>query len=201
VKVEIWSDVVCPWCHIGKRRFEEALSRFAHRDAVEVVWRSFELDPSAPADLGVPLVAHLAEKYGTDRAGAQEMVDRMRLTGEAEGLDMRFSVARAGNTFDAHRVLHLALERGVQDAVKERFLTGYLTDGELMSDRGTLIRLGAEAGLDPDEVAAVLDGDAHADAVRADEADARALGCSGVPFFVIDRAFGVSGAQPADLLL
>jgi predicted DsbA family dithiol-disulfide isomerase len=200
MQVEIWSDVVCPWCWIGKRRFEQALAGFAHRDEVEVRWRSFELDPSAPADLGMPIVDHLAGKYGVDRAQARQMMERVRANGEAEGLDMRFDEARSGSTFDAHRVLHLAAERGVQDAVKERFLRGYFTEGELPSDHGFLIRAAAEAGLDKDEVAEVLASGAHAQSVRADEAEARALGATGVPFFVVDRAFGVSGAQPAELL-
>jgi predicted DsbA family dithiol-disulfide isomerase len=201
VKVEIWSDVVCPWCHIGKRRFETALARFAHRDEVDVVWRSFELDPSAPHELGVPLLDHLAEKYGVGRDEAAAMMERIRVNGEAEGIAMRFSEARPGSTFDAHRVLHLAAARGVQDAVKERLLSAYLCEGELVSDHDALERLAAEAGLEKDDVAAVLAGDAYAEAVRADEAEARGLGATGVPFFVLDRAFGVSGAQPADLLL
>jgi predicted DsbA family dithiol-disulfide isomerase len=201
VKVEIWSDVVCPWCLIGKRRFEAALEQFAHRDAVQVVWRSFELDPSAPADLGVPLVLHLAGKYGVEEAEAAAMIERMRQTGAAEGADLRFDRARSGNTFDSHRVLHLAAQRGVQDAVKERFLLAYLEEGELISDHDTLVRLAAEAGLDAGAVAAVLAGDAYAAEVRSDEADARSLGATGVPFFVIDRAYGVAGAQPADVLL
>jgi predicted DsbA family dithiol-disulfide isomerase len=200
VKVEIWSDVVCPWCHIGKRRFEAALADFPHRDDVEVVWRSFELDPAAPATLGMSLTEHLAQKYGTGPEEARAMQERMRVTGAAEGLDMRFSQARVANTFDAHRVLHLAAARGEQDAVKERLLTAYLTDGALVSDHGTLIRLAVEAGLERDDVAAVLASDAYGQEVRRDEAEARALGATGVPFFVIDRAYGVAGAQPADVL-
>jgi predicted DsbA family dithiol-disulfide isomerase len=201
VKVEIWSDIVCPWCAIGKRRFEAALDRFAHRDRVDVVWRSFELDPSAPRQRDVSAAEHLAAKYGVSTAEAEAMQARMTGNAAAEGLDFRFDIARSGNTFDAHRLLHLAAERGVQGAVKERLLVAYLTEGEPIGDPRVLSRLVAEAGLDRDEAAVVLAGDAYADAVRADEADGRSLGITGVPFFVVDRTYGVSGAQPADVLL
>ncbi len=201
MQVEIWSDVVCPWCAIGKRRFERALDLFAHRDEVEVVWRSFELDPSAPAERNETITEHLAAKYGTTHAEAQAMQDRMTQTAAREGLDFRFDLARAGNTFDAHRVLHLAHERGIQDAVKERFFSAYLTEGEPIGDPDTLARLAAEAGLDEVEVKDVLAGDRYAVAVRSDEDLARRLGITAVPFFVVDRTYGVSGAQPPDLLV
>jgi len=205
--VEIWSDVVCPWCHIGKRRFEAALARFPHRDAVEVEWKAFELDPGAPsAAAGDPVsptdyAERLARKYGTSVAGAQQMTDHMTQQAAAEGLDFRFDRAVRANTFDSHQVIHLAAERGVQDAVKERLLTAYFSDGEAVGDRETLVRLAAEAGLDADEVREVLEDQRYAGAVRADEAEAATLGISGVPFFVVDRKYGVSGAQPADQLL
>ncbi|MDP9394202.1 MAG: DsbA family oxidoreductase [Actinomycetota bacterium] len=201
MKVEIWSDVVCPWCHIGKRRFEAALARFAHRDDVEVVWRSFELAPDAPRHMTEPLDRHLASKYGVPLEQARAMQQRMTGTAADEGLTFRFDIARSGNTFDAHRVLHLAAERGVQDAVKEAFFRAYLTDGEPIGDPDTLVRVAAGAGLDADEVRRVLGQGTYGDAVRADEREAAALGVSGVPFFVVDRTYGVSGAQPAELLL
>jgi len=207
VKVEIWSDVVCPWCHIGKRRFEAALARFPHRDAVEVHWRAFELDPgarSAPAGEPVRPTAYaerLARKYGTSVPGAQQMIDTMTQQAAAEGLDFRFDRAVQANTFDAHQVIHLAGERGVQDAVKERLLTAYFSEGAAVGDRDTLVRLATGAGLDADEVRAALADQRYAGAVRADEAEASALGISGVPFFVVDRRYGVNGAQPAEALL
>ena len=207
VKVEIWSDVVCPWCHIGKRRFEAALERFPHRDAVEVEWRSFELDPGAPSAAAGEQVSpteyaeRLARKYGTSVPSAQQMTDHMTQQAAAEGLDFRFDKAVRANTFDAHQVIHLAGERGVQDAVEERLLTACFSEGEAVGDRETLVRLAAEAGLDADEVRAALEDQRYAGAVRADEAEAQALGISGVPFFVVDRKYGVNGAQPADALL
>jgi predicted DsbA family dithiol-disulfide isomerase len=203
MKVEIWSDVVCPWCYIGKRRFEAALARFAHRDEVELVWRSFELDPGAPpsaADQGT-YAERLAGKYGCSVDEAQGMVDTMTATAAQEGLDFRFDLARPGNTFDAHRLLHLALEHGRQDALKERLDRATFTDGSPVSDHAALRVLATEVGLPAAEVDEVLRSDRYADAVRADEAQARAYGINGVPFFVVDGRYGISGAQPADLVL
>jgi predicted DsbA family dithiol-disulfide isomerase len=201
VQVEIWSDVVCPWCYVGKRRFEAALARFPHRDDVQVTWRSFELDPQAPALRTGSPVERLAEKYGMSLE--QAAAGNLRLTGLAaqEGLDVHLDETQSGNTFDAHRLLHLAAERGVQDAVKERLFRAYFTEREPVGDRETLVRLVAEAGLDADEARAVLEGNTYAADVRADEQLAAGFGISGVPFFVLDRRYGVSGAQSADVLL
>jgi predicted DsbA family dithiol-disulfide isomerase len=200
VKVEIWSDVVCPWCYIGKRRFERGLAAFAHRDEVEVIWRSFELDPRAPRDTGEDAVDRLARKYGMSRDEA--LAAQARVTGQAEqeGLVYRLDRARPTNTFDAHRVLHLAAARGVQGPVKERLLAAYFTDGLPIGDPETLAAVAAEAGLDEAAAREVLAGDAYAEAVAADEREATALGISGVPFFVVDRRYGISGAQPAELI-
>jgi predicted DsbA family dithiol-disulfide isomerase len=201
MKVEIWSDVVCPWCAIGKHRFEKALARFPHRDEVEVSWHSFELDPTAPPEPEGDLNAHLAAKYGISREQAEAMHRQLTEAAAADGWDFHFERARRGNTFDAHRLLHLAAEQGVQNAVKERLFRGYFTEGELLSDHETLVRLGADAGLDADEARAVLTSDRYADDVRGDERQAQAYGITGVPFFVIDRTYGVSGAQPPEALL
>jgi predicted DsbA family dithiol-disulfide isomerase len=206
MKVEIWSDVVCPWCYIGKRRFEAALAEFPHRDQVEVEWKAFELDPtseSAPAGTVVgprDQAIRLAEKYGTDVDSAQRMVDNVVTQAAADGLEYRLDRAVPANTVDAHQVIHLGGLRGIQDAVKERLMRAYFTDGEAVGDRDTLVRLAAEAGLDADEVRSALDEGRYVGAVRADEAEAQALGIRGVPFFVVDRKYGVSGAQPADVL-
>ncbi|MEO3936098.1 DsbA family oxidoreductase [Dermatophilaceae bacterium Soc4.6] len=201
--VEIWSDVVCPWCYIGKRRFEGALARFDHRDDIELVWRSFELDPSAAPSGSEPgrYVERLASKYGMPLAQAQEAIDGMTQTAAAEGLDFHFELARPGNTFDAHRLLHLAREHGVQDALKERLDHATFTQGSPPSDHAALTAHAVEIGLPADEVAAVLSSDRYADAVRADEAQARAYGINGVPFFVIDGKYGISGAQSSDVVL
>lgn len=197
--VEIWSDVACPWCYVGKRRFEKALELFEHRDEVEVRWRSFELDPSAPTERARSGPEHLAAKYGTSLEQARLMNRRLEEVAATEGLEFRLDTLRTGNTFDAHRLLHLAAEQGVADEVKEAFMHAYFTANRLMSDHAVLEGLAVEAGLPADDVRAVLASDRYAAEVRADEAEAGRLGANGVPFFVIDRAFGVSGAQPADL--
>lgn len=199
--VDIWSDVVCPWCYLGKRRFEAALERFAHRDDVTVRWHSFELDPDAPQSNDEPAAERLARKYGMTVEEAEAKHAQMTEMGAAEGLEFRYDLSRSGNTFDAHRLIQLAGEHGLQDAVKERLLRAYFTEGEPIGDPDRLVALVAEAGLDADEARAVLDGDAYAGAVREDEQIARQIGIHGVPFFVLGRRFGVSGAQPADALL
>jgi predicted DsbA family dithiol-disulfide isomerase len=201
MQVEIWSDVVCPWCYIGKRRFEHALERFAHADEVDVVWRSFELDPTAPAHGDLDLTNRLATKYGVTRDQAEAMTRRVTSIAAGEGLTYRLDIARPGRTFDAHRLLHLAADRGVQPALKEALLSAYQTQGEPIADHETLIRVAVSAGLDEDEVRHVLATDKYADDVRHDEREARALGITGVPFFVIDRRYGVGGAQSSDVLV
>jgi predicted DsbA family dithiol-disulfide isomerase len=200
VHVEIWSDIACPWCYVGKRRFEAALAGFEHRDAVEVTWRSFELDPAAPAERPLSGAEHLAEKYGTSVDQARAMHDRMTEVAASEGLDFHFDRARGGNTFDAHRVVHLAAEHGKQDAMEERLMRAYLSEGELISDAATLERLAIEVGVPAEAVRDLLAGERFADAVRDDERTGAALGISGVPFFVVDRQFGASGAQPPEVL-
>jgi len=201
MRVEIWSDVVCPWCYVGKRNFEAALAQFEHRDHVEVVWRAFELDPSAPAERQGDYATHLARKYGMGVGQAQQMIETMTATGAAAGAVLDFAKARPGNTFDAHRLLHLAGERGLQGALKERLLQATFAEGEPIGDRGALLRLAVDVGLEEAEVAALLESDAYASEVREEESLAFDLGISAVPFFVIDRTFGVPGAQPPDVLL
>jgi predicted DsbA family dithiol-disulfide isomerase len=201
MRVEIWSDVVCPWCYIGKRRFESALSRFAHREQVEVVWRSFELDPHAPRRSEGALEEMLSRKYGVSLAEASAMNARVTGLAAKEGLAYHLDQAQHGNTFDAHRLIHLGAAHHLQGEVKERLLRAYFSEGRSISDPATLVALGAEAGIPPAEVRAMLAGDTYAGAVRADERRAAAFGIRGVPFFVIDERFGVSGAQDAAVLL
>jgi predicted DsbA family dithiol-disulfide isomerase len=203
LRIDIWSDIACPWCYVGKRRLEQALGRFAHAGEVEIVWRAFELDPSAPRvrDTAQSYAERLARKYGTTPEQGQVMIDRMADTAAQDGLALRFDHIRPGNTFDAHRLLHLAHDRGVQDALKERLLHGYLTEGVAIGEPEALVPLAREVGLDDAEVRDVLGGDRYSSEVRQDEALARELGISGVPFFVLGSRLGVSGAQSADVLL
>jgi predicted DsbA family dithiol-disulfide isomerase len=201
--VDVWSDIACPWCYVGKRRLEAALKRFAHAGSVAVTWHSFELDPSAPPSRndGVSHAARLAQKYGMSLQQAQARIKQLTDVAKGDGLTMAFDRVKAANTFDAHRVLHMAESKGVQDAVKERLMHAYFSEGALVSDPAVLARLAAEAGLDGGEVADMLASDAYAADVRADEEQARALGIHGVPFFVLGQKLALSGAQPADVVL
>jgi predicted DsbA family dithiol-disulfide isomerase len=198
VKIEIWSDVVCPWCYIGKRRLEHALGEFEHADEVEIAWRSFQLNPDTPAGTAVPTSEYLVRRFGPQ---ASQMTGRVAALGREEGLDLDFDAALTVNTLDAHRLLHLAADLGVGDAAKERLLRAHFTEGADLSDPETLVRLVGEAGVDPDRAREVLAGTEYADAVRADIELAQAFGATGVPFFVIDRKYGISGAQPAEAFL
>jgi predicted DsbA family dithiol-disulfide isomerase len=209
LRVDVWSDIACPWCWIGKRRLDEALQQFRdHRDT-EVIWRAFELDPSfsehASSPHGpaahVPYARRLARKYGSSVEAAEARLAQITELAAAEGLALRFDRVHPTNTFDAHGLLHLALDHGVQEAVQERLFRAYLSDGELISDHDTLVRIAASAGLRPEEVRATLASDIYDDEVREDEAEAAELGILGVPFFVFGGRYAVSGAQPPDILV
>jgi predicted DsbA family dithiol-disulfide isomerase len=195
VKVEIFSDVVCPWCYLGKRRFDAALAQFEHRDDVEVRYRSFELDPQAPRERDVDLATHLSQKYGMSREEALERHAELAALGAADGIEFRFERARPGNTFDAHRLLQLAATHSLQPQLKERLMRAYHTEGEPIGDPATLARLAVQSGLGAEEVEEVLAGERFREEVRADERTASMLGIGGVPFFVADRTLAVSGAQ------
>jgi predicted DsbA family dithiol-disulfide isomerase len=196
--VDIWSDVICPWCYVGKARFEKALSSFAHRDEVEVVYHSFELDPSYPKDSRETTFAMLGRKYGMSEADARAAESRVAGLAEAEGLG--FQPERpVGNTFDIHRVLHLGLAKGVQAQLLNAVNEAYFGQGRQVFDRDVITEIAAETGLDATVAGDVIDGDAYAEDVRRDELQARQLGVSGVPFFVFDMALGVSGAQPTEM--
>jgi predicted DsbA family dithiol-disulfide isomerase len=200
VQLEVWSDIACPWCYVGKRRLEAALASFEHRAEVSVIWRSFELDPGAPPERPGDRHAHLAAKYGTTLEQARAMHDRMKAIGAADCIEFRFDVARLSSSFDAHRLLHLAAAHGRQGDMKERLMRAHFTDGEPISDHATLARLARDAGLPEDETATTLATDRFAADVREDEATAQRLGIRGVPFFVVDRKLAVSGAQPPEVL-
>ncbi|MGY1773472.1 DsbA family oxidoreductase [Blastococcus sp. SYSU D00813] len=201
MRVEVWSDVVCPWCYIGKRRLEAALERFPHRDEVEVVWRSFELDPTVPEGETHPTLPALAAKYGRGEDEMRAMMRHVEETAAGEGLRYDLAAGVSGNTLLAHELLHLAAERGLQGELKERLLHAHFEQARSVFDVDSLAALAAEAGLDEAEVREALADHRYRAAVREDVATARALGATGVPFFVVDRRYGASGAQPAELLL
>jgi predicted DsbA family dithiol-disulfide isomerase len=199
--VEIWTDVVCPWCYLGKKHFEEALSSFGHRDSVEVVYRSFELDGSAPRDGTQATVELLASKYGMSPEDAAAAQRQMEQRAAQVGLEFHLDGLRSGNTHDAHRLLQLAKSRQLQPALMERLHRAYFTEQMSVFDAESLTALAVDVGLDRDEVISLLAGDQYAAEVAADEDMARSIGVTGVPFFVIDRRYAVSGAQPADVIV
>jgi len=201
MQVEVWSDVVCPWCYIGKRKLETALSRFPHADQVEVVWRSFQLDPSIPEGHTEPTLPALAAKYGT---GVEQMADQMKRVEDVaagEGLQYHLADGISGNTLRAHELIHLAGEHGLRSEMKERLLHAHFEEQRSVFDVDALVALAVEVGLDETEVRAALVDRRFSPAVREDIDTARALGATGVPFFVVDRTYGAAGAQPAETLL
>jgi predicted DsbA family dithiol-disulfide isomerase len=201
MRVEIWSDIVCPWCYIGKRRFETALSQFDHANEVDVVWKSFQLDPDQPKGKPEPVAEHLAAKYGVSVDEARAMNDRVKGIAAEEGLAYDFDRYTMVNTFDAHRLTHLAKEHGLGAELHERLLRAQLVEGEVLEDPDTLVRLAVEVGIPEADARRVVESDAYTNEVNADIDELRGLGGNGVPFFVIDRRYGVSGAQPAELFL
>ncbi len=199
--IEIWSDVVCPWCYVGKRNLEAALAAFDHADQVTVEWRSYELDPTTPKRVELSMDEVLARKYGMTSEQAEAANRQMTELAATVGLEYHLDRVQIGNTFDAHRLIHLAAESGRAGALKERLLRAYFTEGQAISDPSVLSELAAEVGLEPHRVSDVLEGDEFAADVRADEARALELGSTGVPFFVFDERLGIPGAQPPDVLL
>lgn len=198
MRIDVWSDIVCPWCYVGKARLEAALASFAHRAEVEVTYRSFELDPSWTGT--EPVLEMLAVKYGLSAADAAQAEDRVAALARAEGLPYRTDRMR-GNSFDAHRLVHFAGEHGLGARVLDLVFRAHFGGGRSVFDPEGLADLAAQAGLDRSEAVAVLASDRYAAEVRADEAAAGELGISGVPFFVFDEAFAVSGAQPTEVFV
>ncbi|MFI0874217.1 DsbA family oxidoreductase [Streptomyces parvus] len=202
MRVEIWSDIACPWCYIGKARFEKGLAEFAHRDEVEVVHRSFELDPSRAKGDTALVIDMLAEKYGRSREEAAAMEANVAANAQSEGLGYRTEGRDHGNTFDIHRLLHLAKARGRQDELLTLAYRANFAEERSVFDDEVLVALAEEAGLDADEARAVLaDPEAYADDVRTDEREAAELGANAVPFFVLDRRYGISGGQPSEVFV
>lgn len=199
MRIEIWSDVVCPWCYIGKRRLEKALAGFAHRDEVEIEYRSFQLDPAAPTAPVETVAQALGRKYGGGEAAGRQMIDRVEAAAAEEGMVWRHHTSQRVGTADAHRLLHLALEAGRQQELKEALLHAYFVEAENVADHDVLRRIATGAGLDPERVEHVLASREFEDAVEADIAQAAAFGATGVPFYVVDRKYGISGAQPAEV--
>ncbi len=201
MQLDVWSDIACPFCFIGKRSLEGALAVFPHGDAVEVRWRSFQLAPDMPAVVEGNVYEQLARKYGTTEEEARTRSASVEQLAAQSGLEMDLASVRPANTRDAHRLIQLAIARGLGDAMVERLFRAYFTEGATVSDHETLVALGSDAGLEADEAREVLGGDAFAAETAADQQLAAGIGLQAVPAFVIDRRFGLTGAQPPEVLV
>jgi protein disulfide-isomerase len=201
LKIQIWSDIMCPYCYIGKRRMEEALQLFDHKDAVEIEWKSYQLDASFIASPEDNIIDHLAEKYRKDTNWAETMIGNMTQNAKTAGLDFHFEKAILANSFNAHRLLHLAKKYNLANDLEELLFKAYLTEGKNVNDLNILSELGIEVGLDAEAIAQVLNSDTYATEVQQDQEEANAIGVQGVPFFVFDNKYAISGAQPTAAFL
>jgi predicted DsbA family dithiol-disulfide isomerase len=203
MKVEVWSDIMCPFCYIGKRNYESALNGFEGRDNIEIEWRSFQLDPTIPKSSSVKenVYQYLADKKGISYEQSAKMHERVIQMAKNAGLDYRFDKAIVANSFDAHRLIQLAKEKGLGDAAEERLFHAYFTEGKDFGDHDTLISIGKDIGLKEEEIKGALVSDFYAEKVEHDIQEATDIGVQGVPFFVFDRKYAVSGAQPPDHFL
>lgn len=201
LKIQIWSDVMCPFCYIGKRKIEEALSQFENKESVVIEWKSFQLDPNFVATPNESIVDHLAEKYRRDTDWAQSMIDNMTVNARNSGLDFHFEKAILANSQNAHRLLHLAKRHQLSNEVKELLFKAYLTDGKDVNDWKTLQEIGQKVGLPMEDINQLIDSDIYVNEVRQDQQEAQNLGVTGVPFFVFDNKYAISGAQPTETFL
>ncbi|WP_348823738.1 DsbA family oxidoreductase [Flavobacterium aestuarii] len=201
LKVQIWSDVMCPFCYIGKRKIEEALTQFENKDSVEIEWKSFELDPSFKAAPNESIADHLADKYGRDRDWAESMLENTTQTAKLSGLDFHFEKSILANSLNAHRLIHLAKKHNIANELEELLFRAYFTEGKNVNDWNTLQEIGQNAGLPIDEIKQLIDTDIYTKEVRYDQQEAQKLGVTGVPFFVFDNKYAISGAQPTDTFL
>ncbi|MBS4071044.1 MAG: DsbA family oxidoreductase [Algoriphagus sp.] len=199
MKIEIWSDVVCPFCYIGKRKMEKALQKFPFKEKVEIEWKSFQLNPDQQTKPGVNTLEDLSQSKGWSMAQTKQITSQVVGMAKAEGLTFDFDKAVVANTKNAHRLIHLAKEFGIQDAMKERLLKAYFTDGLNVDDTDTLIQLGKEVGVPEEKIKPMLESNQYEEAVYQDIYESRQIGVRGVPFFVLDRKFGISGAQPDEV--
>lgn len=198
MRIDIWTDIVCPFCFIGKRHLELALENFEHRDDIELAWHSFELDPTIAREAGGPLAEKIAQKFSIPLEQSEQAQRDVAAQAATVGLEFNWEQAQYGNTFNAHRLVHLAAHHGLATQAQTRLMRAYFTEGINIADHDALQRLGAEIGLPTDAVHSMLSGDEYGQAVRADEAQAGEMGISGVPFFVFDGKYAISGAQPVE---
>jgi predicted DsbA family dithiol-disulfide isomerase len=201
MKVDVWADLMCPFCYLGKRRFEAALRKFPDKGKIEVVWHSFQLNPGIRYVPGRDLYDYVAEIKGQSRGWSVKFHAMLAAEARKAGLRYDFDKVVVNNTFDAHRLVQFAKKRGLGEVAEERLFRAYFTEGRDIGDRGTLVALGKDAGLDPAEVKKMLASGGFAAAVRHDIGEAKKLMIDGVPFFLMNRAHAVIGAQPPVLFL
>lgn len=201
MNVEIWSDVMCPFCYIGKRHFEQALKDFSGKDSVSVTWKSFQLSPDMVTDPSKNINQYLAEHKGISEAQAKQMNDRVTEMARAAGLTYNLETAVVANSFDAHRLSHFAKYHDRQDDLEERLFKAYFTEGKNTADHETLVQIAAESGLDAGAVRTMLAGNEYTEDVERDIYEAQQVGARGVPFFVFNNKYAISGAQPSSLFL
>ena len=201
VRIDVWSDILCPFCHLGRRHLELALEQFEHRDEVGVVWHSFQLDRTADPVDDAPVIDRVAAKYGVPREQMVAQHEQMARDAASVGLDFQWEKLRGGNSYDAHRLIHFARTLGLEEPLTQRLMTAWYSEGAAIGDQDTLVRLAVEAGLEADAVRALLASDDHGIDVRTDLALASQIGITSVPTFVLDQKYGVTGAQPVEVLL
>ncbi|MDO9375249.1 MAG: DsbA family oxidoreductase [Ferruginibacter sp.] len=199
MKVEIWSDIVCPFCYIGKRKFEKALENFPGKEDVEVIWRSFQLDPGMKVIPGQSVDQYLAKRKGVSLEKGKEMNAYMSGVAREVGLEYNFDKAIINNTLDAHRLLHLAKKKGGQNELKEKLFAAYYTEGKDIADRSVLTSIGESIGLEAEEISRMFSSDEFIDKVQYDQHVAEEIGANGVPFYVFNNKYAVSGAQAPDV--
>jgi predicted DsbA family dithiol-disulfide isomerase len=201
MNVEIWSDVMCPFCYIGKRKFEKALEQFPNKDKIQIIWKSFQLDPTTVTDPNLNTIDHLAKKKGWSKEQANETISHVSGIAKKVGLDFHFEKAVVANSFDAHRLSHLAKKYAKQNELEEKLFAAYFTEGKNTADLETLVKIGTDIGLNEDEIRKVLNSETYSNEVKEDIEQAQQIGVKGVPFFVLDRKYAVSGAQESDTFL
>lgn len=203
MKVEIWSDIMCPFCYIGKRNFEQAMQQFAHKNDIELIWKSYQLDPTIPLERtdSESVYSYLAKRKGWSLEQTKKMHEGLIQTAKNAGLDYNFDKAVVANSFNAHRLIQMAKTKGLGDKAEERFFFAYFTEGKDIGDTAVLLELGLEMGLSENEINSALAESTYAQSVKADIKEAQEIGVNGVPFFVFNRRYAVSGAQPAEAFL
>jgi predicted DsbA family dithiol-disulfide isomerase len=201
MRIDVWADLVCPFCHVGRRRLDLALEQFEHGDQFDVIWHSFQLDRNAPAVSDRPVIDQVADKYGVSREQMVVTHEHMATEAAEVGLDFQWEQLQGGNSYDAHRLIHFARAQGRESAVTDRIMRGWYSEGAALGDRDTLTTLAVEAGLDEHAVRELLAGDEYGIDVRTDEAMAAQLGITAVPTFVFDQKYAVQGAQPVEIIV